>query len=451
MNDVLLSDFLMTLLLLSVPGLPLLLAFPVLHSRLPWFRYLALLPAVIAVAIPESHSVELPWLLFGTELGIENSSRLLLAMSVFLWLGAMVLLPVARDRSEGRSEDKYLTVFFLLSMTGNFGAILAMDLVIFFVFSTLLGYGFYGLLVSGRKNKARRAGRVYLVLLILADLVLFEVLLITALTTENLGFAAVHQSIAQSDSLTLYLSLVVVAFAARAGIWPLHFWLPLAYRSTRPAVALLLGIPVVIGLLGIVRWLPLGEISSPELGLIIFGLGVVAMLFAIFAGLKMAQLKVLPAYAAILVTGLFFTAIGAGLADPAIWSHYGRFSYVFIASLGSGLAVLVFALSWLQARRDYPARPAGYADDSSQWYERWSGVAVVWAGNTGFDTLPRWRAWWLAKMRHLWLLIRIWKRQMGVYERSLQRWGLAITLFLLLAITITFVMASAGTSSLGHL
>jgi hypothetical protein len=61
------KDFLSVLLLLSVPGLPLLLAFPALRSRLSWSCYFALLPAVILLALPTTVSVDLPWLLFALQ------------------------------------------------------------------------------------------------------------------------------------------------------------------------------------------------------------------------------------------------------------------------------------------------------------------------------------------------------------------------------------------------
>ncbi|MEN8176326.1 MAG: proton-conducting transporter membrane subunit, partial [Pseudomonadota bacterium] len=223
------KDVLSVILLLSVPGLPLLLAFPALCSRLSWPCHIALLPAVVLLAVPEVVSIEVPWLLLGTGLGIDAASRWLLAMSVVLWAAAATLL----HAPTGQPADDCLTTCFLLTLAGNLGAILATELVGFFAFSTLMGYGFFGLLVAGGDEAPRRAGRVYLVFLILADLALFEALLIAAATTEDLGFEAVRHAVARSPSLGLYLSMVLVGYALKAGVWPLHFWLPPAFRSAR--------------------------------------------------------------------------------------------------------------------------------------------------------------------------------------------------------------------------
>ncbi len=436
------NDFLSVLLLLSVPGLPLLLAFPALHSRLSRPCYFAPLPALILLVLPTTISIDLPWLLFGTTLGFDGTFRWLLGMSVLLWIFAASLLrplkdPVANNR---------LISYFLLTLAGSLGTILATGLVGFFVFSTLMGYGFYGLMVSAGGQTARRGGRVYLVLLILADLALFEGMLIAAAaSTGDLAFDSVQLVMAQSDSPGLFLAMVLTGFALKAGVWPLHFWLPLVFRSSQPVIALLLPtVPITLAMFGLVRWLPLGDISSPGLGLTVQAIGVAAMSYAaIFyvmgTELKKMQLKTLPVYVIIFVTGLFFTAIGTGLTNPAAWNRYENWAPYFIASLGIGMAVLITVSGWLQAKQHYPAAPAKQVEDSELWFERWSGIIVAWVGKAGLDTLPRWRAWWLAKVNRLWLLICTLQSVLDASERTLQRWTFAITLFLLLGIAVAFV------------
>ncbi len=421
-------------LLLLVPGLPLLLVFPVLRLRMSWTCYLALLPAAILVAVPTVVSIEIPWLLFGSGLGIDGVSRLLLAMSVVLWAVAIRLHAHARE-----TTANHFVSFFLLAMAGNLGLIVSTDAVGFFTFSTFMSLGFYGLLVDGGAEPARRAGRIYISFMILADLVLLDALLIAAASTEDLSFEAVRQAMAQSATSGLYLSIVLLGFAARAGVWPLHSWLPLAFRSSPPMVALLLaGVPVVSGLLGIVRWLPLGEITSPELGFVIQGLGVAAMFYAILAGLKWRQLKMLPGYATIFATGLFFIAIGAALSDPATWKQYGNLVCYFIATLGLGLAVLVIVSSWPGTKYLSSVTSAKPADDLTPWFEHWSGIVVSWLTQMGLDTLPRWRRLWLVKLDNF-LQVIPWQKVLDTSEHSLHSWPIVVALLTLMSISIAFL------------
>jgi len=431
------NEILSAILLMSTPLLPVVLAFPLLRSRISRPCYIALLPAIVLLVAPSPVSVELPWLLFGSGLGADGATRWVLVMSVVIWTAAATLQQTTGDHA----VDNRSTVFFLLTMAGNLGAIVATDMVGFFSFSALMGYGFYGLLVGAGDETARRAGRIYISFMIVADLLLFEVLFIVAAASSEMEYEAVRHALSTSPSAGLYVSLALAGFALKAGIWPFHSWLPLAFRSARRSVAVLIGgVPIAMGLLGMMRWLPLGEINLPGMGLIVQLLGMAAILYAIVAGVKRAQLKLLPAYAAMIATGFFSIALGAGLADPAAWNQYGNISYFYIVSLGFGIVVVVAAICLLQTDRHAPATITKQADDSSLWIERFAGAVVRWEEELGYEILPRLRSSWQAIVGSL-LQIRVWRKAVDSAEYSLQRWILAITLFLLLGVATVFLAA----------
>jgi formate hydrogenlyase subunit 3/multisubunit Na+/H+ antiporter MnhD subunit len=402
-----------------------------------------LLPAVLLLVLPTTASIDLPWLLFGTTLGLDETIWWLVGMSVLLWILAASLLRPLQDPF----ANNRLISFFLLTLAGSLGIFLTTGLVDFFVFSTLMGYSFYGLLISAGGDAARRGGRGYLGLLILADLALLEAILIAATTTGDLAFDSVHVEMAMSGSMDLYLLMVLVGFTLKAGVWPLHFWLPLIFRSSQPAVALLLPVvPIAFAMFGVVRWLPLGEITSTGPGLVIQAIGVAAMLYAVIfyvigSGLKKVRLQILLVHAIILVTGLFFTAIGVGLTDPAAWKRSEIWVLSIIASLVFGIAVLIAANGWIQAKQHSPTASADQLEDSDQWLERLYSIIAAWIWKAGSNTLPGWRAWWLTKMSRLWLFIYALQSVLSASERTLQRWNFAITLFLLLGVAVVFIGA----------
>jgi len=445
------------LLLMSVPGLPLLMVFPTLRRHVPGFPYVAILPAAIVALLPITYAFELPGLMLNAGLGVDGISRLLLGMSVLLWLLVSILFSKDLSVSLKQPANNLLSSFFLVAMAGNFGAILAIDLVSFFSFSTLLGYALYGLIISGANestyNATRRAGKIYLVLMIIADVVLFEVLLITALSNDNLRFAAVHQAMAQADASVMYLWLVVFAFAIKAGIWPLHFWLVVVLRRVRPATAILLSaVPVSIAMLGMLRWLPLGEISAPQSGLIIQATGVFAVFYAIslmyFGWQKNRQRKLVVIHALVLAGGLFMFAIGSGLSDAALWHQYGNAMYYFIASLGFASVILLAMTLRVRSGSKHSATTAAPVDAASTWFELWAASLIGWAGKVSAETVPGWRSWWFAKMRYLLLLLHRGQRVITADERLLRVWSLAMTLFLSLAVLITFILVLSGGSAI---
>ncbi len=426
------------LLLILTPLLPLLLAFPALHSRIFRPCHAALVPPLLLLTLPAGTTVELPWLLLGSGLAIhDQTDRLLLAMSVLLWGAAALFL-----HTTGKKEvDHRLTTCFMLALSGNMGMILATGMADFFAFSVLTGYAFYGLLVAGRDTEEiRRAARIYLVCLILADLALFEALLIAAATTGSLEFGAVHHVLARSSSIDLYLSMVLAGFALKAALWPLHFWLPPAFRSARPGVAILLGgVPVAVGLLTAMRWLPLGEVTRPDLALLVQGMGIAAMLYASVAGVVRAQPKTVTAYVVVAATGLFTFVLGTGLADPAAWSRHEKWVYILVVFLGIGPALLVVTGRWLEDHRHASCTIDNLPDTR---LERCFRAALYWGTRTGTDTLPRLRAACLARASRLWQP-RSWHRFLDGSERFLQRWAVAITLFLLLGVAVVFFSMSS--------
>ena len=425
-------------LLLAAPALPLLLAIPVLRRFIPGFQYLAIAPAFLLLFVSDDQVVELPWLLLGTVFVSSSETQLLLLLAVMIWVPAMMIL----STTISTDDDSYISnrhyTFYLLTLGGYLGTILAADVVGFFTFSTLAGYSFYGLLdIGGDIDK--RARRVYLYFIIAADLLLFEALLIIASATEQLDYDSVREAIAGSTFSQMYVAIVLLGFSLKAGFWPLHLWLLLAFRSVRmPTVILLAGVPVTIGLLGIVRWLPMGEITLPTMGMIIQALGGIALLYAIFSGLIWRQLNVIPAYVTIFVTGWFNIALGAGLRNAAVWGQYAHLIPIYIIILGGGLAFLTIGIHRYLAGNSSQANQQKQSDKISRWFEGWSNIIVHHCNVIGLESLPRLRTSCLATIESI-MQIDVWKKALQTGENFLQHWSLAVALFLLLVITIVLV------------
>ena len=346
------NESLSVLLLFSIPGLPLLLAIPVLRSYFPWLIYIAFLPVLIVLVVepqPQLNSIEIPWLLLGTTLAIDEVSRILLMMSLIVWCVSTAVL----NKSTPFLQKGRFVTYFMLTLSGNLGAIIANDLMTFFLFLTLMSYSFYALVVSQNKEHSQYSGRIYLSFMIIADLVLFEALLFAALVTEHLGFSAVHSMIVQSSSADLYLIMILLGFGMRAGLWPLHFWLSRVFCSSLPAVKILLGgVVIVTALLGLLRWLPLGQITAPELGVGIQCWGIASILTVIIFSLMQRQGQSLVVNVIIISSGFYLMALGAGLVDPVLWQQYELWAYYFLASFGIGYAGLIIVSEYLGLSKD---------------------------------------------------------------------------------------------------
>ena len=177
---------LMTLLLTLAPGLPLTLALPSLRRNVPWPLLLALLPAAVLALVPTPAWVSLSWFKAGVALSLDPTARWWLAMSVVAWASAYLLLPA--------TLRVYRGTWLLLALSGQMGALLSTELMGFYAFSTLMSYAFVGLLLTDFDPANRRAGQLYLIPLIIADLLLFDAMLLATDAIGNLSFSHLAQT-----------------------------------------------------------------------------------------------------------------------------------------------------------------------------------------------------------------------------------------------------------------
>ncbi|SDJ16234.1 Proton-conducting membrane transporter [Ferrimonas sediminum] len=420
------------ILLLFSPLWPLVLALPNLHRRLPWPAHMALLPAAVLLFVPQEVAIELPWLYSGAGMGVDSHSRWWLAVSVVFWGIAATL----RDKADGGTNS-----LFLLSMSGQLGAVLATDMVVFLSSSTLMGYASIGLLCADSDVAARRAGRLYLVALVIADLVLFEAMLLAAELTGSVGFASLPLVVSWPNISALYLVLVIIGFALKVGVWPIHQWLTLAYHPGRLARSLLLWLgPVGTGLLGAAQWLPPGKVAAPWLGTGLQALGAASVLYCLVVVGSGAQRQRQPAYVVIMVTGGLVMALGTALVTPEGWSRSGG-ALSMVVALGIGAA-----LGGAGLQRHRGQVPVVRAKPEVLAVERWCQAFIEWGRRVGTDPVPGVRAWWITWWREHWRLSQ-WVRVFEAGEQVLRRWRLALSLLLglcILAVSVALWLLQVG-------
>jgi formate hydrogenlyase subunit 3/multisubunit Na+/H+ antiporter MnhD subunit len=278
----------------------------------PW----AALPIFILVwFVPVTATLELPWLLLGSRLGIGgDTGHLFLLFTALLWWIAGLF---ARGYLTDQSRQTSFYIYFLLAMTGNLGLILAQDLGSFYMFFALMSFASYGLVVHEGSSAALRAGRIYLILVVIGELALFAAMTMAMAATDAIDFATVRAGLAQAPSRDLIILLALIGFGIKAGVIGLHVWLPLAHPvAPTPASAVLSGAMIKAGLLGWLRLLPLGETTMLGWAEVFILLGLTAAFFGVVVGLTQRDPKTLLAYSSISQMGIMTVGVGLALAAP---------------------------------------------------------------------------------------------------------------------------------------
>lgn len=250
--------------------------------------------------------VDFPWMLLGARFGLDTIGLVFLGFSAFLYLIAGIV-------ALSYSVDKRFFLFYAFSMAGNLGLILAQDAISFYFFFALMTFSAYGLVVYSENAEAFYAGKIYLILAIFGELLLFSGIALAASQAGSLFFGDLKATGAAA-------ALLFFGFGIKAGILPLHVWLPLAHPvAPTPASAVLSACMIKAGLLGWLRFLPLGAMEAHEWGAFVELLGYLAALFGVIVGLAQSNAKVVLAYSSISQMGLMTAAVGFGMQFPEKW------------------------------------------------------------------------------------------------------------------------------------
>jgi hydrogenase-4 component B len=114
------------------------------------------------------------------------------------------------------------------------------------------------------------------------------------------------------------MGLLTAGFAVKAGIVPLHVWLPLAHPAAPvPASAVLSGAMIKAGLVGWLAILPLGAVAAPGWSALLIVVGLLSAFAAAAVGVVQDRPKVVLAYSSISQMGLITVLVGVGLVAPS--------------------------------------------------------------------------------------------------------------------------------------
>lgn len=192
-------------------------------------------------------------------------------------------------------------------------------------FTFLLSWEFMSLMswalvmTHHREPDNRRAGYVYLVMASFGTLALLLAFGLLAGADGNYSFEAMRAGKQSPLAAALVLGLMLLGAGSKAGIAPLHVWLPLAHPAAPSHVsALMSGVMTKVAVYGFIRVIfdLLGS-PTPWAGMVVLVLGGVTAALGILYALMESDLKRLLAYSTIENIGVIFLSLGLALAFQA--------------------------------------------------------------------------------------------------------------------------------------
>jgi hydrogenase-4 component B len=259
-------------------------------------------------------SFTLPWHIPGGELALRLdplSAVFLLPVLLILACGAVYGLGYWPQREHPDNGRKF-RLFFGLIGSALIIVLTARNAVLFLLAWEVMALSSYFLITTeGEKVEARRAGFIYLVATHTGTLALFAMFALLEQLSGSFSFPAA-QSLAAGEGAAIFF-LGLFGFGLKAGLMPLHVWLPGAHAAAPShASALLSGVMIKTGIYGLVRLTSFFADLPPWWGWTILALGAVSGIFGVAFALAQHDIKRLLAYHSVENIGII--ALGLGIA-----------------------------------------------------------------------------------------------------------------------------------------
>lgn len=289
-----------------------------------------LYPEAEAAAAP---SLVIPGILAGSGLtfSVTGFRAVYAVITALMWVGTTMFSPeyFAHER-ENLGRYRFFVLFTLGAVEG---VMLSADLMTAFVFFEVLSFTSFTWVIHEETKAAIRAGYTYLFIAVIGGLLLFMGLVLVDRTAGTLSFAELSQALRGAGASANSLAeprilaagvLILLGFGAKAGMFPLHVWLPKAHPAApSPASALLSGILTKVGVYGILMTALYMLAGDFRFGLIVLAAGMVTMFLGALLALFSVNLKRTLACSSMSQIGFILTGIATTVLMGAAGSEEG--------------------------------------------------------------------------------------------------------------------------------
>ncbi len=292
------------------------------------FLTLILVVLLYPFALEEIIGIDIPGFMgLGISFRIDMLAYIVLLLSAYIWFIVVIYAHEYMKR-----EQKTTRFFFFLATTYSavLGAIISGDLLTMFLFFEIMTVASYMLVIHGQNDDSYKAGYNYIIMGLIGGFLIFTALILLYFNIGDLKFESAIEKLDQLGNLKYWImGLLVFGFGIKAGMAPVHVWLPRAHPvAPTPASALLSGIMIKVGAFGIIRaassyyfpqrgvytdsldplWL-----SAQNIGAIIIWTGIITMAMGVFLALQQSNIKKMLAYHSVSQIGYIITGIGVSL------------------------------------------------------------------------------------------------------------------------------------------
>lgn len=165
------------------------------------------------------------------------------------------------------------------------------------------------------KPSTRRASYVYLVMTHVGTAFIIAAFLMLVRSVGSFDFTNFHNAVLPENTRSFVFLCALLGFGTKAGVMPIHVWLPLAHPAAPSHVsALMSGIMIKTAVYGLCRFFLEFLGAGPSWwGELVLSLAILSCVLGVLYALMEHDLKKLLAYSSVENVGIILLGVGAGL------------------------------------------------------------------------------------------------------------------------------------------
>ncbi|MCR5421284.1 MAG: sodium:proton antiporter [Lachnospiraceae bacterium] len=252
----------------------------------------------------------------GISLKLDGFRIILGVVAAFMWTMTTIF---SKEYMAHYPRTNRYYLFFLITLGATVGVFLSADLFTTFLFFEIMSFTSYTWVAHDETKESLRAAETYLCVAVIGGMVMLMGLFLLYNMTGTLRMDELHEAVnyaivlSPDNKLKTYVAggCILFGFGAKAGMFPLHIWLPKAHPvAPAPASALLSGILTKSGIFGIIVISAEMFLYDYNWGMLILILGVITMFLGALLGIFSINIKRTLACSSMSQIGFILVGIG---------------------------------------------------------------------------------------------------------------------------------------------
>ncbi len=317
---------------------PLVAAVLLLAAPVPARRWIAVMGSLVTLGLAIGlvadfdsgtaglqHVIDEPWIAdlgVSYHLGVDGISVFLVLMTALLWFAATLWTALRND-----GDDRSRLYYFLIGLaeTAALGAFIAQDLLLFVLFFDLMLIPFFFLIGAfGGERRVAATMKMIVYTLVGSLLMLVAAIATAVLAADSVGeltfsIPTLREHLLSSGSQDWIFCFFAAAFLVKMPAFPIHGWMPDAYRAAPlPVLILLSGVLSKVGAYGFLRVaLPLFPSASERFQEVLLVIAVVSILYGSVMAFTQLNVRLIAGYSSIAQLGFITLGIFSLRPDGA--------------------------------------------------------------------------------------------------------------------------------------